>query len=528
MKSEKANKKRRSPSKIKPSSSFILSIDQGTTGTRVALVDPKGILKAKAYRPFKQIYPQAGWVEHNPKDIWNTLLFCMETLFKENPTFQANQIVSIGITNQRETVVVWDSKTGEPVHNAIVWQCRRTEPFCERLKKDKLESFIYKKSGLPVDPYFSASKIRWILKNKITTGEKGRAGSKKAAQKSRHLLAGTIDTYLLWKLSGGLAFKTDLTNASRTQLMNLKKQTWDSDLLHLFGLNKYENLLPEIVPSGSIFGHTYGLKFLPDNIPISGMIGDQQSALFGQRIFQAGAGKCTFGTGSFLLVNVGSKPVFSKHRLIATPAWQIKGQNPVYALEGGAFICGAAIQWLRDHLGLINEAKEIETLAMQVPSTEGVQFVPAFAGLGAPHWESSARGVLFGVSRACQPAHIARACLEGLALQNAEILQCMEKDLKKKVKTIQVDGGAAVNNLLMQLQADYSDRIIERGEQVESTCLGAAYMAGLASGFWLSIDELKRLPRGNVKQFRPALSPKKRRERFDSWKKALKASLLSM
>ena len=495
--------------KTKPLSSFILSIDQGTTGTRAALVTSSGNIKYKAYKPFQQIYPQAGWVEHDPEEIWNTVLFCIKQLFKENPSIQATQIAGIGIANQRETVVVWDSKTGEPVHNAIVWQCRRTEAFCERLKKEKMESFIYKKSGLPTDPYFSASKIQWILKN---IGK---------AKKKKHLLAATMDSYLLWKLSGGRSFKTDLTNASRTQLMNLKKGTWDKDLLNLFHLN--ENLLPEIAPSNDLFGHTHGLKVLPNGIPISGMIGDQQSALFGQRIFHAGEGKCTFGTGSFLLINVGNKPVFSRYRMIATPAWHIKGQKVLYALEGGAFICGAAIQWLRDNLGLIKKAKDIEALALKVSSTEGVEFIPAFSGLGAPHWKSSARGVLCGLTRSSEPAHIARACLEALALQNTEILQCMEKDLKQKIKKLQVDGGAAVNNLLMQLQADYSNRLIERRQQVESTCLGAAYMAGLGSGFWKNTATLEKWPRGFVKKFHSNLSPKERAARLTKWKRALKA-----
>ena len=503
---------------MKSKGPFILSIDQGTTGTRVALVNKRGKIISKIYRPFKQIYPQAGWVEHDPQEIWKTVLFCIQKIFKENSSIEKNQIASIGITNQRETTLVWDSKTGEPIYNAIVWQCRRTEETCEKLRKENLESFIYKKSGLPIDPYFSASKIQWILQN--------RGYSRKKTQSRKSLLASTINTYLLWKLSGKRSFKTDLTNASRTQLMNLKKQCWDKDLLHLFHL--HENLLPEITSSSEIFGHTFGLKVLPDGIPISGMIGDQQSALFGQRIFHAGEGKCTFGTGSFLLMNIGEKPIFSKHRLIATPAWQIQGQKALYALEGGAFICGSAVQWLRDSLGLIKKSQEIEPLARKVSSSEGVEFIPAFAGLGAPHWQANARGTLFGLTRGSLPAHIARACLEALALQNTEILQCMEKDLQKKIKKIQVDGGAATNNLLMQLQADYSHCKIERNPQVESTCLGAAYMAGLSVGFWSSIASLKRLPRGPIKRFQPRLSLKARKERLTRWKKALKSTLTFM
>ena len=491
---------------------FILSIDQGTTGTRVALVDKKGNIIKKIYKPFRQIYPQAGWVEHNPNEIWKTVLFCIQKLFKENPSVEKNQIAGIGITNQRETTLVWDPKTGEPVYNAIVWQCRRTEKICARLRKEKLESFIYRKSGLPVDPYFSASKIQWILQHNGHLGKKTR--NKKA------LFASTMDAYLLWKLSGRRSFKTDITNASRTQLMNLKNQTWDKDLLHLFHL--HENILPEIKPCSEIFGYTSGLKILPDGIPISGMIGDQQSALFGQKVFQTGEGKCTFGTGSFLLINVGENPIFSKYRLIATPAWQIKDQKTLYALEGGAFICGAAIQWLRDSLKLIRKSPEIESLAQTVSSSGGVEFIPAFTGLGAPYWQAKAKGALLGLTRGSSPAHIARACLESLALQNAKILQCMEKDLKRKIKKIQVDGGAAINNLLMQLQADYSDCQIERRPQVESTCLGAAYMAGLGIGFWKNTEAIKKLSQGKVKKFQPHLSPKERKDRLKQWEKALK------
>lgn len=490
------------------SSSFIMAIDQGTTSSRTCIINQAGGLVAEARETFKQIFPQPGWVEHDPADIWHSTQRSMR-LALENAGIKGSQIRTIGITNQRETVMLWDAKTGKAIHNAIVWQCRRTQALCEKLKRGKKEKLISAKTGLVLDPYFSASKIQWLLKNVKQAAQRARAGE---------LRAGTVDTFLLWKLTGGQSHKTDVSNASRTMLMNIHTGWWDEDLLKIFSVP--EKILPEICPSNSDFGRTQGLGFLPDGIPITGILGDQQAALFGQACFEVGEAKCTFGTGSFLLLNTGKSAVKSKNKLLTTIAWKLKDEEMTYALEGGAFVCGAAVQWLRDGLGLIQHSSEVENLAKTVDSTDGVEFVPALTGLGAPHWKPEARGVICGLTRGSTKAHIARATLEAMALQNVDILETMQKDLRKKLKGVRVDGGAAANDLLMQLQADYCGVNVVRPKNLETTALGAAFMAGLGAGIWKNTKELKKVWQIN-KEFKVKMSPRARKERMVRWEKAL-------
>lgn len=486
------------------SSSFIMAIDQGTTSSRVCIINQAGGLVAEARESFKQIFPKPGWVEHDPEDIWYSTQRSMR-LALEKAKIKGSEIAAIGITNQRETVMMWDKKSGKAVYNAIVWQCRRTHDLCEKLKKAKKEKMITAKTGLVLDPYFSATKIQWILKNVSGAKEKARSGK---------LIVGTVDTFLLWRLTSGQAHKTDVSNASRTMLMNIHTGWWDEELIKLFGIP--EKVMPEICPSNAEFGRTQGLGFMPDGIPICGIVGDQQAALFGQACYDVGESKCTFGTGSFLLLNTGKKAIKSKNKLLTTIAWKLKDQDMVYALEGGAFVCGAAVQWLRDELGLIANSADIESLAKKVDDTAGVEFVPALTGLGAPHWRPEARGVICGLTRGATKAHIARATLEAMALQNVDILATMEKDLGKKLKTIRVDGGAAANDLLMQLQADYTGVNVIRPKNLETTALGAAFMAGLGCGFWRDIKEIKRIWKTD-KEFKVKMQMKERKARRERW-----------
>ncbi len=490
------------------SSSFIMAIDQGTTSSRTCIINQAGGLVAEARESFKQIFPKPGWVEHEPEDIWYSTQRSMR-LALEKAKISGSQIAAIGITNQRETVMVWDRKTGKAVYNAIVWQCRRTQDICEKLKKAKKEKMITAKTGLVLDPYFSASKIQWILKHVPKAMQKARAGE---------LVAGNVDAFLLWKLTAGASHKTDVSNASRTMLMNIHTGWWDEELLKLF--NVPEGILPEICPSNADFGRTQGLGFMPDGIPITGMIGDQQSALFGQICFDAGESKCTFGTGSFVLLNTGKKIVKSKNKLLSTVAWKLKDEEMIYALEGGAFVCGAAVQWLRDGLGLFPQSSDVEKLAKTVEDTQGVEFVPALTGLGAPHWNPEARGLICGLTRGTTKAHLARATLEAMALQNVDVLVTMQKDLGKKIKTLKVDGGAAANDLLMQMQADYLGLNVIRPQNLETTAMGAAFMAGLGAGFWKDVKQLKRIWKTN-KEFKVKMNLKARKERMQRWEKAL-------
>lgn len=485
-----------------------MAIDQGTTSSRTCIIDQAGGLVAEARETFKQIFPRPGWVEHDPEDIWYSTQLSMRRAL-EKAGLKGSQVRAIGITNQRETVMVWEAKTGRALHNAIVWQCRRTQDLCEKLRKGKKEKMITAKTGLVLDPYFSATKVQWILKNIPGASQRARQGD---------LRMGTVDTYLLWRLTAGQAHKTDVSNASRTMLMNIHTGWWDEDLIKLFGVP--ESLLPEICPSNAEFGFTQGLGFMPDGIPITGILGDQQAALFGQACYKVGEVKCTFGTGSFLLLNTGTKAVKSKNRLLTTIAWKLKDEELVYALEGGAFVCGAAVQWLRDGLGLFPQSSDIEALAKTVSSTEGVEFVPALTGLGAPHWRPEARGVICGLTRGSTRAHIARATLEAMALQNVDILETMQKDLGKKLQGVRVDGGAAANDLLMQMQADYCGVEVIRPTNLETTALGAAFMAGLGSGFWKNLKEIQKVWRMN-KQFKVKMSPAQRRQRRQQWSQAL-------
>lgn len=488
---------------------FIMAIDQGTTGTTVSILDHGGSLVASVGQDYPQIFPKPGWVEHNPEEIWHSVVVTIQGAL-EKARIKGDQIAAIGITNQRETVILWDKHSGKPVHNAIVWQDRRTADVCEKLRKTKKDKMIQKKTGLVVDPYFSATKIQWMLKN---------VSALKMKAKSGQILAGNIDTFLLWRLTAGQAHKTDVSNASRMMLMNLKSLEWDQELLKLFDIPAA--VLPQICESSSVFGKTKGLSVLPDGIPIAGIAGDQQAALFGQTCFSVGEAKCTYGTGSFLLMNTGSHLVASKAKLLTTVAWKLPKQKVTYALEGGAFVCGAAVQWLRDGLGLIRSSSEVEALARQVETTDGVEFVPALTGLGAPHWDASARGLICGLTRGSSKAHIARATLEAMALQNVDILKAMEKDLGKKLKGLRVDGGASENNLLMQLQADYMGTTVTRPQLVETTSIGAAYLAGLGVGFWSSQDEIKKIWKID-KEFQSAMTNKNRLLRLSSWEAALK------
>ena len=493
---------------------FVLAIDQGTTGSTVALMDARGKLRASVNYEFPQHYPRPGWVEHCPEDIWASVLKAIRAIFRKN-ICKPSDIVAIGITNQRETALLWDKNSGEPLNNAIVWQCRRTTDFCESLRAAGHEQVVKRRSGLVLDPYFSASKYRWLLKNTPGIARQLRG---------KHVAAGTIDSFLIWRLTQGAAHVTDVSNASRTSLMNLKARRWDSKLLDLFQVPR--EILPEIVPSSAILGHTRGVPGLPDGIPIAGVAGDQQSALFGQACFRTGDAKCTFGTGSFILMNTGNNVLQSKAGLLTTIAWQLGEQaKPVYALEGGAFVCGAAVQWLRDGLKMIKTAPDIEALALQVEDHAGVEFVPALTGLGAPHWAPEARGTLTGLTRGTERGHIARATLDAMALQNSDILSAMESDLGKRMKPVRVDGGAAANNLLMQIQANVLGRKLIRPQMIETTVAGACYLAGLGVGLWHSAADIEKIWRAE-REFSVQMSSGARRERHASWNTALQRTLL--
>ena len=487
----------------------ILAIDQGTTGTTVAVMNTRGVLLGSVNHEFPQIFPKPGWVEHEPEAIWKSVLKGIRAVFRKGLCKPAD-IACIGITNQRETALLWERRTGKPVGRAIVWQCRRTASFCESLRKKGLEPMVRDRTGLVLDPYFSASKFRWLLNG--IDGARGRA-------RRGEIAAGTIDAYLLARLTGGAVHATDVSNASRTSLMNLRTLDWDPELLKLFNVPR--GVLPDIVPSSGGLGKTAGVPGLPDGIPITGVAGDQQSALFGQAGFDRGAAKCTFGTGSFILMNTGHDRLHSDAGLLSTIAWQLPGQQtPVYALEGGAFICGAAVQWLRDELGIIKRAPDIERLAATVPDAGGVEFVPALTGLGAPHWDPDARGLISGLTRGASAAHLARATLEAMALQNVDILRAMERDLGRRLGELKVDGGAAANNLLLQLQADYLGRSIVRPKVIETTVAGACFLAGLGVGIWRDTDALAKVWRAD-QTFPSRMGTAPRRKRLASWQQAI-------
>jgi len=485
----------------------ILSIDQGTTGTTVLVLDESLTVLSKVNQEFPQIYPRPGWVEHNPEAIWSTTEATIKGAMEE-AGITPSSVAGIGITNQRETTVVWRKRDGRPIHNAIVWQCRRTSNFCSELKEQGLEELFRRKTGLVLDPYFSGTKIRWILDQV----EGARADAEAGA-----LAFGTIDSFLVHRLSGGEAHVTDVSNASRTLLMDLESLEWDDELLG--HLDVPRSMLPRICSSSEIYGTTRGLDVLPDGIPIAGIAGDQQAALFGQVCFETGEAKCTFGTGAFLLMNTGSSPVASESGLLTTVAWKV-GDEVDYALEGSAFIAGAAVQWLRDGLGIIDKASDIESLARSVPDSGGVTFVPALTGLGAPHWRPNARGVLCGLDRGVTRAHIARATLEGIALQNADILKAMQSDSGVSLASLKVDGGASANNLLMQFQADVLGVPIVRPKMLETTALGAGLLAGLSTGVWSSRMEAAAAWNAD-KTFTPGMTEQEREDHLLRWASAV-------
>lgn len=490
----------------------ILAIDQGTTGSTIALMDTAGHLVASVNHEFPQIFPEPGWVEHNTESIWQSILKGITAIFADG-AYKPGNVVAIGITNQRETAVLWDAQTGEALHNAIVWQCRRTTGACEDLKAAGHEALIRERSGLVLDPYFSATKFKWLLDNAL--------GAQQLLAQGR-LRAGTIDAYLMWRLSNGKVHKTDVSNASRTSLMALNTLDWDDELLSLFGVPR--EILPEICPSSGRLAVTEAVPGLPDGLPVSGVAGDQQSALFGQACFEPGDAKCTFGTGSFILMNAGDSPVCSGSGLLSTLAWQLEGQSPVYALEGGAFVCGAAVQWLRDQLGIIEHAVDIEALAASVEDAGGVEFVPALTGLGAPYWAPEARGTLTGLTRGSGRGEIARATLDAMALQNVDILVAMEADIGRAMTSLRVDGGAAINNLLMQLQADYLDRPIMRPKVIETTVAGACFLAGLGEGVWASLSDVSQVWRSD-REFSVTLPDEARQRRRALWHSAVAKTL---
>jgi glycerol kinase len=482
----------------------ILALDQGTTSSRAIVFDRAGSVMAVAQKEFPQLFPKPGWVEHDPRDIWSTQAgVAAEVLTKAN--VEAVDIAAIGITNQRETTLVWDRHTGQPVYNAIVWQDRRTAAFCDRLKARKLDRVIRRKTGLVIDAYFSATKVHWILQNV--------KGARARAQRGE-LAFGTVDSWLVWNLTGGAVHVTDVSNASRTMLYDIRKGQWDDELLKLFGVPR--SMLPEVRSSSEVYG-TSTLFGAP--IPIAGIAGDQQAALFGQACTKPGMVKNTYGTGCFMLMNTGTKPIASKNNLLTTVAWRVGGRTE-YALEGSIFIAGAVVQWLRDGLEVIRSAADIEALAASVPDADGVYLVPAFAGLGAPHWDQYARGTIVGLTRGTTKAHLARAALEGIALQVMDVLKAMEADAGIKLKELRVDGGASANNLLMQLQADLLNVPVVRPRVAETTALGAAYLAGLAVGYWKNQAEIARQWQVDAR-FKPAMSPAARKRMAAGWVKAL-------
>ena len=457
-------------------SKYILALDQGTTSSRAILFNKAGSIVSIAQREFKQIYPQPGLVEHDATEISSTQVgVATEAIIKAGITPQ--DVAAIGITNQRETTLLWDRSTGKPLHNAIVWQDRRTSTYCDELKARGLAKSIQEKTGLIVDAYFSATKIKWMLDNVPGAREKAAAGK---------IAFGTMDSWLIWKLTDGRVHVTDVTNASRTMIYNIHTLDWDQELLDLFDIPR--SILPEVKSSSEVYGETTG-NVLAAKIPIAGIAGDQQAALFGQMCTEMGMVKNTYGTGCFMLMNIGDKPILSQHNLVTTIAWKINGKVQ-YALEGSIFIGGAVVQWLRDGLGLISSSADVEALAMKVADTGGVYLVPAFAGLGAPHWDQDARGTITGITRGTNASHIARAAIESIAYQTMEVLKAMEADSGLSIKELRVDGGATANDLLMQFQADILNTTVIRPQVTEVTALGAAYLAGLAVGYWESMDDI--------------------------------------
>src|SRR5882762_1583245 len=486
---------------------FVLALDQGTTGSTALVVDPEGAVRARGYAEVPQHYPRPGWVEHDPQDLWTTVeRAARQALSAAGIT--GDDLAAIGITNQRETTIVWDRTTGAPIHRAIVWQCRRTAPFCERLRADGLESLVRERTGLVLDAYFSGTKIRWLLDEVPGARKRAEAGE---------LAFGTVDAWLLWKLTGGRVHATDVTNASRTLCLDLRTGDWDDEMLGIFGVPR--PLLPVVRSSAGVFGETRGLGWLPDGVPIAGVAGDQQSALFGQACYVPGDAKNTYGTGCFLLLNTGHAPVASRHGLLTTIAWRLDGRI-TYALEGSVFIAGAAIQWLRDGLGVLRTAGESQRIAESVPDTGGVYLVPAFVGLGAPYWDMRARGAVFGLTRGTTRAHLVRAALEAIAYQSRDVLETMRADAGVPLRALRVDGGAAANDFLCQFQADVMGVEVLRPSVIDTTSLGAAYLAGLGAGIWGSLAEVAH--RWEIeRRFVPAMDESRRAALYAGWRRAV-------
>ena len=489
---------------------YILALDQGTTSSRAILFNQQGLVVSTAQKEFTQIYPEAGWVEHNPMEIWQTQLETAQEVLEKTGVL-AEDISAIGITNQRETTILWDKRNGRPLCNAIVWQCRRTAPLCDALKAQGHEELIRSKTGLPIDAYFSATKIKWVLENV--------SGARELAEKG-NLLFGTVDTWLIWNLTGGQVHTTDYSNAARTMLFNIHTLAWDEELLDLLNIPK--SLLPKVLPSSGVLGQTLPSLF-GNPIAIAGVAGDQQAALFGQACYSPGAAKNTYGTGCFLLMNTGETPVQSKNGLLTTIAWGLDGKI-TYALEGSVFVAGAAIQWLRDEVKLISSAAETEALCQSVEDTYGVYLVPAFTGLGAPHWDPYARGILTGLTRGANRAHIVRAAVESMAYQTYDVLHAMEQDAGIPLAELRVDGGAATNRFLLQFQSDITGVPVLRPTTLETTALGAAYLAGLAVGYWKSLTEIRRNWQVSC-VFSPKLPKELAEEKNNGWKRAVGQAL---
>lgn len=488
---------------------YIMALDAGTTSNRCILFNKKGEMCSVVQREFTQYFPKPGWVEHDANEIWSSMLsVAVEAMSKIGATYE--NIASIGITNQRETTIVWDKNTGEPVYKAIVWQCRRTSEYCDGLKADGLTDFFREKTGLVIDAYFSATKLKWILDNVTGVRQRAEAGE---------LLFGTVETWLIWKLTKGAVHVTDYTNASRTMLFNINELKWDEDILR--ELNIPACMLPEVKPSSCVYGES-DQTILGGPIKIAGAAGDQQAALFGQTCFKAGDAKNTYGTGCFLLMNTGDKPVFSKNGLVTTIAWGLDGKV-TYALEGSIFIAGAAIKWLRDEMKLIESAADTDYLARKVKDTNGCYVVPAFTGLGAPHWDQYARGIICGLTRGVNKYHVIRATMESIAYSADEVVKAMEADSEIKINSLRVDGGASANDFLMQSQADITNVPIKRPSCVETTAMGAAYLAGLAVGYWESLDQIEANHSVDL-VFEPEITDDKRQRMIKGWKKAVRYS----
>lgn len=489
---------------------YILAIDQGTTSTRAIIFDHNSNIIAMASEPIQQIYPHPGWVEHSPNQIWVSVLAVVARVLLE-ANLKPQDVEAIGITNQRETTIVWDKKTGQPIYNAIVWQSRQTAPICDDLKKKGYSQLFKAKTGLLIDAYFSGTKVKWILDNVPNARDKANRGE---------LLFGTIDTWLVYKLTDETVHVTDYTNASRTLLYNIHKLTWDEELLNILGIP--QSMLPEVKSSSEIYGYTTPHHFFGKKVPIAGIAGDQQAALFGQNCFEKGSVKNTYGTGCFMLMNTGDTPILSEHGLLTTIAWGINGKI-TYALEGSVFVGGSSVQWLRDGIKLIQSASDTEPLAKSLASNEGVYIVPAFVGLGTPYWDSDARGAVFGLTRGTTKEHFARAILEAICYQSMDVLRAMEEDTKLPIKSFKIDGGATVNQFMMQFQSDILNLVVEQPKILETTALGAAYLAGLATGYWKNISDIEAS--WQLKQaYHPHMDDQTRNHLIHGWKVAVAAT----